>query len=76
MNKVCFLFLVAEIQRNRVDAMPLVRGGSVSLSLEYVAQMSSTVVANNLYSLHAKCAVLVPTDSTWDCVEESRPAAA
>lgn len=56
--------------------MPLVGGRRVALALEHMAQVASTVAANDLRPLHAKSAVGVPGHSAGDGIEESRPAAA
>lgn len=55
--------------------MSLVSGCRVSLALEDMSQMASTVGAHNLCSLHAKSAVDVSGDGTWNCIEEGGPAA-
>jgi hypothetical protein len=54
----------------------LVSRGRVSLALEDVTEMATTVGADNLSALHTESAVSVSGYSTRDSVEESRPAAA
>lgn len=56
--------------------MPLIRRRRIPFSLKHMAQMSSTVIAHDFNSLHAKCTVLIPANSAWDCVEECGPATA
>ena len=56
--------------------MSLIGRSGETLSLEYVAQMTTTVGAHNLCPGHAKGAVLVPGDSSGDAVKVGRPAAA
>ena len=56
--------------------MSLIRRRRVSLSLEHMSQMSSTVAANDLCPLHAERAVGVSCHSARDSVKERRPAAA
>lgn len=67
---------LVELDAHRIDAMSLVRRRRVSLALEYMSQMASTVAAHNLRPLHAESAVGVPCHGARDSVEESRPAAA
>lgn len=55
--------------------MPLIGRRRVSLSLEHMSQMPTTVCAHYLYPLHAERPVCMPCDRAWDGVEESRPAA-
>lgn len=55
--------------------MSLIRRRRVSLALENVTQVSTTVRAHNLRPLHAKGAVRVPGHGARHGVKESRPAA-
>jgi hypothetical protein len=54
----------------------LVGGGRVSLALENVTEMATTVGADNLSTLHTESAVGVSGYSTRDGIEESGPSAA
>lgn len=56
--------------------MSLVRRRRVSLSLEDVSQVTSTVAAHDLCPLHAECAVGVSGHCARNGVEECRPSAA
>lgn len=56
--------------------MALISRSGVPLALENVTEMTTTVGANNLSTLHTESAVGVPGDSTGHSIEESRPAAA
>lgn len=56
--------------------MTLVSGSRISLSLEDVTEMATTVGADNLGTLHTKGAVGVSGHSTRNGIEESWPAAA
>ena len=56
--------------------MSLVRRRGVSLSLEDMSQVTSTVAAHNLCPLHAKRAVGVSSHRSRNGVKECRPAAA
>lgn len=69
------LLLIAEVQRHRVDTVPLICRRRISLALENMTQMSTTVIAHNLNPLHAKRAILIPSNSARNGIEESRPAA-
>lgn len=73
---LCFRVTLVELDAHRVDTVSLVRGRRVTLSLEYMSQMSSAVAANNLCPLHAECAVGVSSHRTGNGVEECRPTAA
>jgi hypothetical protein len=54
----------------------LVSRSGVSLALEDVTEMATTVGADNLSTLHAEGAVGVSGYGTRDSIEEGRPAAA
>jgi hypothetical protein len=54
----------------------LISRSGVSLALEDVTEMATTVGADNLSTLHTEGAVSVSGYSTRDSIEESRPAAA
>jgi hypothetical protein len=54
----------------------LISGSRVSLALEDVTKMATTVGADNLGALHTEGAVGVSGHSTRHSIEESRPAAA
>jgi hypothetical protein len=54
----------------------LVGGGRVSLALENVTEMTTTVGADDLSALHTESAVGVSGHSTRDGIEESGPSAA
>lgn len=56
--------------------MSLVRGRREALSLKDVTQVATTSPTRNLDSLHTKRAVNVPVNSSWDSIEEGRPATA
>jgi hypothetical protein len=56
--------------------MTLVGRGRISLALENVTEMATTVGADNLSALHAESSVSVSGNGTGDGIEESRPAAA
>lgn len=66
--------LVGELQTNTVDTMPLISRGRISLALEHMSQVSSTVAAHDLDSLHAKRTVDMSRHSAGHRVEESGPA--
>jgi len=55
--------------------VPLVRGCRVSLALEHMSQVASTVAANDLCPLHAESAVGVSGHGARNGVEEGRPSA-
>ena len=56
--------------------MPLVCRGVVSLALEHVPKMSTTVAANNLCPGHSERAVGLSRHGAWDVVEVCRPSTA
>jgi hypothetical protein len=56
--------------------MTLVSGSRISLSLENVTKMTTTVGTDNLSTLHAKGTVDMSSHSTRNGIKESRPAAA
>lgn len=70
------LLLRRKPQTNAINTMPLIRRRRVSLSFEYMPQMSTTFRANNLCPLHTEGAVRMPSHSAWDRIEVCRPAAA
>ena len=55
--------------------MSLVGWRWVTLALEHVSQVSSTVCAHYLRPLHSKRSICVSRYSTWNCIEESWPSA-
>jgi len=69
------LVVLVELQTNTVDTMPFIRRRSISLSLEHMSQMSTTIRADNLRSLHTEGAVGVASHSPRDGVEVSGPPA-
>lgn len=70
------LLLWRKPETDTVDTMPLIRRRRVSLSLEYMAKMSTTFRTNNLRPLHSERAVRMPSHSAWDRIEVCRPATA
>lgn len=56
--------------------MPLIRRCRITLALEHMSKMTSTVGAHNLGSSHSKSAISVTLDSTRYAVEVCWPAAA
>lgn len=56
--------------------MTLVSRGRISLSLEDVTKVSTTVGANNLSTLHTKGTVDMSGHSTRNSIEKGRPTAA
>ncbi len=72
---VHYRIFVAEVQRDRVHTMPLIRRCRVPLALEHMPQMPSTVRAHDLRPLHAECAVHVPGHGAWNGVVEGGPSA-
>lgn len=64
-----------KLDADAVHTVALVSGCREALSLEHVAQVSSTVGAGDLYTHHAKGAVLMPIDCTFLVVKEGWPAA-
>lgn len=73
---IYYLVLRRKLHANTIDTMSLVRRRRVSLALEHMSQMTPTVRADNLCSLHSECAIGVASDSTWDVIEVCRPSAA
>lgn len=69
------ILLLSKLQTDTVNTMPLIGRRIVSLSLEHMSQMSSTITAHNLRPLHAECAICVSRHRTWYCIKESRPSA-
>ena len=65
--------LRAEIQTNTVDAMPLIRRRRISLSLEHMSQVTSTVRTNYLNPFHAKSAIRMPRHGTRHSIVKGRP---
>lgn len=65
-----------KIERDAVDAMPLVGRRVETLPLEDMPQMTSTVLAGDLNPFHAQGAISVTIDRTRNGVEEGGPAAA
>jgi len=82
-------FVLLKVERDTVDAMPLIRRGLVSLSLEDVSKMTTAVNqldcqyimeyislpvgTSDLDAGHEHRLVLVSVDCSWDSVEECRP---
>ena len=56
--------------------MSLIGRRSISLSLEHMSQMASTVTAHDLRSLHTESAINVSRHSAGDVIEVRRPSAA
>lgn len=66
--------ILAKVDADAVDAVPLVCGRSVTLALENMAEMTSTVAAHNFGSCHTERPVLMSRYSARNSVEERRPA--
>ncbi len=66
--------ILVKLQADTVHAMPLVCGCRISLALEYVSEVSTTVGADDLRARHAEGAIRVSCHSTWNIVEICRPA--
>jgi len=56
--------------------MPLIRRCRISLTLEYMSQMPSTVGAHNFGPAHSKSTVGMSRYSAWNGVKESGPSTA
>jgi hypothetical protein len=56
--------------------VPLIGGRRVTLALEHMSQVASTVGAHDLGPLHSKSAIGVSGHSSRNGIEESRPATA
>jgi hypothetical protein len=67
------VLLFMKLQTYRIDTMPLIRRRRISLTLKDMAQMSTTITADNLCPLHAECAICMSGDGTGDAVEVRRP---
>ena len=65
-----------KLQTNTINTMPLIRRRRVSLSLEHMTQMASTITTHNLNPLHPKRAVRMSRYRTRNSVKERRPSAA
>lgn len=70
------LLLRRKPETNAVDTMPLIRRRRVSLPLENMPKMSTTLRTNNLRPLHSERAIRMPSHSAWDRIEVCRPTAA
>jgi len=68
--------ILVEGERDSVHTVTLVSRSRISLALEDVTEMATTVGADNLSTLHTEGAVGVSGHGTRDSIEESRPAAA
>ena len=84
-------FVLLEVKRDTVDAMPLIRRSLVSLSLEDMSKMTTTVNqldcqyimeyislpvgTSDLDAGHEHRLVLVSVDSSGDRIKERRPSA-
>jgi hypothetical protein len=67
------LTVVLEVDADTIDTMSLVRWSRISLSLEDMSQMTTTIAAHNLRPRHSKCAISVSGHSSWHGIEECRP---
>jgi hypothetical protein len=67
------VLLFMKLQTYRIDTMPLIRRRRISLTLKDMAQMSTTITADNLCPLHAECAICMSGDGTGDAVEVRGP---
>jgi hypothetical protein len=56
--------------------VPFIRWRIISLALEHMAQVPTTITAHDLCPLHTKRAVSVPCHRAGDAVKVRRPAAA
>ncbi len=72
---VHYRVLIAEVQRDRVHTVPLIRWCRVPFALEHMPQMPSAVRAYDFRPLHPERAVDVPCHGARNGVVESRPAA-
>ena len=68
--------ILVELQRDTVDTVPLIGRVVISLALEHMSQMSSTVTANNLRPLHTESAICMPRHRTRDVVKVRWPSTA
>jgi hypothetical protein len=68
--------VLAEIEADTVDTVPLVRRRLIPLALEDVSQMPATITAHDLGPRHPKRTIGVSRDSTRDAVEVRWPSAA
>lgn len=73
---ICDRVIFVEIQADAVHAVPLVGRCAVSLALEDVSKMATTVAANNLRPRHAKRTIRVPRHRARDVVKIRWPSAA
>jgi len=70
------LLLIMELQRNRVDTMPFIRGSVESLAFEYMSKMSAAGRANNLSTDTPKGSIFMSAHGAWYGIKKRRPAAA
>jgi hypothetical protein len=70
------LLLLVEPYAHAIDAMPLVRGRRIALTLEDVAEVAAAGGADDLGAVHAERAVGAAHDGARHGIEEGRPAAA
>lgn len=68
--------VLIEFQADTIHTMPLICRGVVSLALEHVSKMSTTVAANNFCPGHSERAVGASRHGAWDVVEVCRPSTA
>lgn len=75
-GRLLLLHIVGELETDAVDAVSLIGRGIVSLALEDMTQMATTVSAQNLGARHSQRAILMADDSTGNRVKVGGPAAA
>ena len=65
--------ILSKVDTHAIDTMPLISRRSISLSLEHMTQMTSTIRAYNLSPLHSKRLISMSRHSSWNSIEERRP---
>lgn len=68
--------IFCKAQTDTIHTMTLIRGGLISLTLKYMAEVTPTVGTYDLCALHTKCVINVSSDSTRDGIKVCRPATA
>ncbi len=68
--------VLRELQANTIHTMSLIGRSRIAFPFEDMAQMPTTVAADDLCPLHTESAISMPCDGTRDRVEVCRPAAA
>jgi hypothetical protein len=56
--------------------VPLIRRGGIALPFEDMAQMATTIAADDLCSLHTYCAIRMSRHSAWNGIEVRGPTTA